>query len=187
VVVPVEVRVTDPVLELVVVAAAHTAKKTHWLSHRARTWLTASERLAQVAQATLVGQAQQAATVRLRHRRNIQPVVVLRLASHPAGVMEALRATATRTQSAATVSLQAASMAGLVVLLVGPVEVLAELGRRTVAADSEAQARHRVVVVVAVQRSAMLTTVAVVELVQLVGSCLHIRLPQPVIDDGEFS
>ena len=59
------------------------------------------------------------------------------------------------------------------------------LAPRMVVADSEAQALRRVVVVEAVQRSAISTMVVVVVLVLVVGSCSRIRQPAAT-GDGEY-
>ena len=73
-------------------------------------------------------------------------------------------------------------------LLVERVAVQEVLGQQTASTtDSVLPARHRAVVVVAVRHSARLTTVAVVVLVLVVGSCSRIQLRQVADDDGEYS
>ena len=81
------------------------------------------------------------------------------------------------------------SMAGPVVLLVELVAVLAERVPSTHLRflDSEAQAQHRAAAGAVVVHLVSLTTVAVVVLVQRVGSCSRIRQQQAADDDGEYS
>ena len=70
----------------------------------------------------------------------------------------------------------------------GLVEVLAERVPSTDLRrlDSEAQAQHRAAAAAVAVHLVSLTTLAVVELVRRVGSCLRIRLQQATGDD-EYS